>query len=116
MKLNASMIKTKTMIFSTSRTMHFQSIPLTIGGTVLKKSEDLDILGVIFDSNMSFEKHLRLVSRAASQRLGIMMNFCRVFNERSPLEIFWGFVLPVLEHNSIARCSAADTHLNYRAV
>ena len=29
------------------------------------------ILGMTFDSNMTFEKHLRSVSRAASQRLGI---------------------------------------------
>ena len=43
MKLNAS--KTKTMIVSRSRTMHPQSPPLTINGTVLKESDDLDILG-----------------------------------------------------------------------
>ena len=70
MKLNAS--KTKTMIVSRSRTMHLQSPRLTIGGTVLKKSNDLVILGVTFDSKMTFEKHLRSVSRAASQRLGIL--------------------------------------------
>ena len=50
--------------------MHIQSLPLTIDGTVLKESDDLDILGVTFDSRMSFEKHLCSVSRAASQRLG----------------------------------------------
>ena len=42
MKLNAS--KTKTMIVSRSRTMHPQSPPLTIDGTVLKESDDLDVL------------------------------------------------------------------------
>ena len=41
MKLNA--IKTK--MVSRSRTMHPQSPPLTIGGTVLKESDDLVILG-----------------------------------------------------------------------
>ena len=51
MKLNAS--KTKTMIVSRSRTMHPQPPPLTIGGTVLKESDDLVILGVTFDSNMT---------------------------------------------------------------
>ena len=66
MKLNAS--KIKTMIVSRSRTMHPQSPPLTIGGTVLKESDDLVILGVTFDSKMTFEQHLRSVSRAASQR------------------------------------------------
>ena len=70
MKLNAS--KTKTMIVTRSRTMHPQSRPLTIGRTVLKESDDLVILGVTFDSKMTFEKHLRSVSRAASQRLGIL--------------------------------------------
>ena len=57
MKLNAS--KTKTMIVSRSRTMHPQSSPLTIGGTVLKESDDLVILGVTFDSKMTFENHFR---------------------------------------------------------
>ena len=41
MKLNASM--TKTMIVSWLRTVHPLSPPLTIGGTVLKESDDLDI-------------------------------------------------------------------------
>ena len=66
MKLNAS--KTKTMIVSRSRTMYPQPTPLTTGRTVLKESDDLVILGVTFDK-VTFEKHLCLVSRAASQRL-----------------------------------------------
>ena len=43
MKLNAS--KTKTMIVSRSRTMHSQSPPLTIGGTVRKESDNLFYIG-----------------------------------------------------------------------
>ena len=46
--------------------------PITNDGTVLKESDDLDILGVTFDSKLTFEKHLRSVSKAASQRLGIL--------------------------------------------
>ena len=70
MKLNAS--KTKTMIVSRSRTMLPQSPPLTVGGTIVKESDDLVILGGTFDSKLTFEKHLDLVSRASSQRLGIL--------------------------------------------
>ena len=85
--------------------------PLTIGGTVLKESDDLVILGVTFDSKMSFEKHLRSVSRAASQRLGILRKSWRVLHDRSLLgRCFRGFVLPVLEYSAVW-CSAADTHL-----
>ena len=46
MKLNVS--ENKTMIISRSRIMHPQLPPLTIGGTVLKESADLVILGVTF--------------------------------------------------------------------
>ena len=70
MKLNER--KTKTIIVFRSCTMHSQLPPLSIGGTVLKESDDLVILGVTFDFKMIFEKHLCSVSRAASQRLGIL--------------------------------------------
>ena len=92
--------------------MHPQSPPLTIGGTVLKESDDPVILGVTFDSKMTFEKHLRSVFRAASQRLGILRNSRRVLHDRSLLgRCFRGFDLPVLEYYSAVWCSAADTHL-----
>ena len=108
MKLSAS--KTKTMIVS--RSMHPQSPPLTIGGTVLKESDDLVILGVTFDSKMTFQKHLRSVSRAASERIGILMKSWRVLHERSLLRrCLRGSVLPVLEYCSAVWCSAADIHL-----
>ena len=92
--------------------MHPQSPPLTIGGTVLKESDYLVILGVSYDSKMTFEKHLRSVSRAASQRLGILMKSWLVFHYRSLLgRCFRCFVLPVLEYCYAVWCSVADTHL-----
>ena len=110
MTLNAS--TTKTMIVSRSRTMHPQSPRLTIGGTVLKACDDLDILGVTFESKMAFEKHLRSVSRAASQRHGILRKYWQVFRDGSLLErCFCGFILTILDHCSERWCSATDIHL-----
>ena len=110
MKSNAS--NTKTMIVSRSSTMHPQSPPLTIDGTVLKESDDLVILGVTFDSKITFESHLHLVSRATSHRLGILRMSYRVFHDISLLErCFPGFVLSVLEYCSAVWCLAVDTHL-----
>ena len=109
MKLNAS--KTKTMIVSRSSTKHPQSNALTIGGTVPKESDDLVILGVTFDSKLTFEKHLHSISRAASQRLGILRKSREVFHDRLLGRCFRGFVLPVLEYCSAVWCPAADTHL-----
>ena len=76
---------------------------------MLQESDDLVVLGVTFDA---FEKHLRSVSRAASQRLGILRKSWQVFHDRLLLgRCFKGFVLPVLEYCSAVWCSAADTHL-----
>ena len=78
---------------------------------MLKESDDLDIFGVTFDSKMTFVKHPRSVSRAASQRLGILKSW-RVFHDKFLFaRCFRGFVLPELEYCSAVWCSAADTHL-----
>ena len=106
MKLNAS--QTKTMIVSRSRTVLPQLTPLNLDGTVLKESADLAIMGVTFDAKMTFEKHLRSVSSAAAQGLGIMRKSWQVFHDRSLLlRSFWSLVLPVLEFCSAVWCSAA---------
>ena len=93
--------------------MHPQPPALTIGRTVLKESDDLVILGVTFDSHMTFEQHLLSVSRAASShhRLDILRKSGQVFHDILLLgRCFHGFVLPVLEYCSAVWCSAADTH------
>ena len=102
MKLNAN--KTKTMIVSWSP-------PLNLCRTVLKESDDLDILRVTFDTKMTFEKHLRSVCRAASQRLGILKKSWPVFNDSILERCFRGIVPPVLEYCSVVWCSTADIHL-----
>ena len=53
--------KTKTTIVSRSRTVHphMQAPTINLGGTVLKESADLDILGVTVDAKMTFAKHHR---------------------------------------------------------
>ena len=48
------MNENKTKASTRSSTIHHQSPPLTTGGTVLKESDDLVILGVTFDSKMTF--------------------------------------------------------------
>ena len=109
MKLNES--KTKTMIVSRSSTMHRLSPALTICETLPKESDDLVIFGVTFDSKMAFEMHLRSVSRAASQRLGILKKSWLLHDRLLLGRCVRVFVLLVLEYCSPVWCSAADTNL-----
>ena len=76
---------------------------------MLKESVDLDILGVRFDSKMTFDKHLHSVCRAASQMFGILRKSW-LFHDRLLLgRCFWVFVLTVLEYCSAVWCLATDT-------
>ena len=77
---------------------------------MLKQSDDPDILGVTFDSKMTFE-NLRSVSRAASQSHGILKRSWLVFYDSLLIEgCFRNFVLPVLDYCSAVSCSAADIY------
>ena len=100
------------MIVSRSCTVHPQSTPLTLDGTVLTQCGDLVILGVTFDDTMTFQKHLRSVSSAAAQRLGITRKSWQAFHNRSLLlRFFFRFILLVLVYCPAVWCSAADSHL-----
>ncbi len=110
MKLNAE--KTKTMIISRSRTTLSPSPLLTLNNVILQESSDLCILGVNLDSKLTFERHIRSISKSVSQKLGIMRKTWGVFHNRELLaKCFYLFVLPVLEYCSPVWFSAADSHL-----
>ena len=110
MKLNAG--KINTMIVPMSCTVRPLLTPFTLGGTEQKESANLVILGKTFDGKMTLAKHLRSVSSATAQRLGIMGKFLYHDHDRSLLlRYFWSFVLPVLEYCSAVWCLAADSHL-----
>ena len=55
--------------------------PINYSRKCAEEYDDLVILGVTFDSKMTFEKHLRSVSRAASQQLGILRKSWQVFHD-----------------------------------
>ena len=95
MKLNSS--KTKTLLISRSRTSVPPHPPLHIGNTSLAESETLTILGVTFDSHLSFQQHLINVSANAARKLGIVRKVSYIFNNDSTnLTCFRSFVLPLL--------------------
>ena len=110
MKLNAS--KTKAVIVSRSSTMHPQSPPINYWRNWTEGVWWPCYIGSGIWFQDDLWEHLHLVSRAASERLGILRKSWRVFHDRSLLgRCFLGFVLPVLEYCSAMWCSADDTHL-----
>ena len=110
MKLNPS--KTQSMIISRSRTSDPPHPALSINNVVLANSSSLKILGVIFDSRLTFELHIRQMVSSASQKIGIIRKGFSLFHDNNINKVcFISFLLPILEYCAPVWSSAAQCHL-----
>ena len=105
--------KTKTLLICRSCTEVPPHPSLFIGNTSLAESECLTILGVTFDSLLTFQQHLMNVSTNAARKLGIVRKASNIYNnENTNLICFRSFVLPLLKYCSPVWMSAAARDLS----
>ena len=72
---------------------------LVIDGSVVLMASELEILGVILDSKLTFEKQVRAITATASMRVVILRKIMSVFRDVAIVaKCFWVFILPVLEY------------------
>ena len=110
MKLNPK--KTQSMIVSRSRTLNPSHPDLSIGNDVLVTCDSFKILGIMFDSKFTFEKHIRSISSSVAQKVGWLRKSYKIFGDHSVLKkCFNSFILPCLEYCSPVWSSAAPCHL-----
>ena len=111
MKLNPN--KTQSMIVSRSRTLIPNHPDLSIEDIILPTCDSFKILGVLFDSKFTFEKHIRTVSSSVAQKIGLLRKSFKIFGDPSVLKkCFNTFILPCLEYCAPAWASAANCHLH----
>ena len=94
--------KTKALVVSRSRTVNPpHGGDLVLSGVTICACPNLDIIGVNFDSKLTFEYHVRGIVSRVSQRFGILRLVKRIFVDTSVLlRCYFGFVLPLLEYCS----------------
>ena len=110
MTLNAK--KSKCLRVSRSRTSDLHLGELLVQNIPIKECTELDILGVKFDSKLTFEKHVRRIASSASQKLGLIRKANQVFKDGSiSATCLRSFILPLLEYCSHNWSSSADSHL-----
>ena len=111
MKLNPG--KTKSLIVSRSRTSTPQHGFYILDGIRIDNRASLKILGVEFDSKLTFESHLRSIASASSRNIGLLRMARRVFGDVDLLRrCFLAFILPSLEYCSSVWSSSAACHLS----
>ena len=88
---------------SRSRTVNPPHGDLVLSGVSSCACPNLNILGVKFDSRLTFEDHVRGIVTRVSQKIGILKLVKRVFVETSVLlRCYYAFVLPIL--SIVLRC------------
>ena len=106
--------KTKALKVNRSSTVNPPHGDLVFPGVSICASPNLDILGVKFDSRLTFEDNMRGIVSRVSQRIGILRLVKRVFvNTSVLLRCYSAFVLPILEYCSPVYGSAAECHFSF---
>ena len=77
--------KTKALVVSRSRTLNPPHCDLVLSGVSIRDGSNLDILGVNFDSKLTFEDHACGIVSRVSQRIGILRLVKRIFVDTSVL-------------------------------
>ena len=69
-----------------------------LSGVSIRVGPKLDIIGIKFDGNLTFEDHVRGIVSHVSQRIGFLRLVLHLFVDTSVLlRCYYAFVLPILE-------------------
>jgi hypothetical protein len=105
--------KTKSLIISRSRTVVPPHASLSFDGVPIEDRSVLRILGVEFDTKLTFEEHVRHVVTSTARKIGLLRLAHRVFdNVEIARRCFFAYILPCLEYCSVVWRSAAAGHLS----
>ena len=75
------------------------------------EEDEIKLLGVTFDRQLSFRSHLQNVSSKANQRLHFFKKVAPLLNVPGTLAVYKGFVRPTMEYSCLVWMSAYDTSL-----
>ena len=104
--------KTKALVVSRSRTVRPPHGDLDLSGVSICGSPNLDILGVKFDSKLTFEVHMRgIVSPCVSENWYFEVGEKYFVDTSVLLRCYFAFVLTILDYCSPVWGSAVEYHL-----
>ena len=98
-KLCINVLKSNYIIFCASQYKYTQSVPIILNDTNLDQAKDTKFLGIYIDENLSWKKHIDIITTKISKNIGVM-NRLKYFLPRSILlTLYNSFVLPYLNYS-----------------
>ena len=84
---------------------------LFLGGTKLQECEELDILGVNFQKNLSFSSHLDTIAEKAGTRMNMFRKAALYLDANGRSSVYKALPRRTMEYAPLAWMSASETHL-----
>ena len=114
-KISFEPSKSETLQISSSHREPWPTPALTFNGTIISDKSSLQLLGVSFDSTLSYRCHISSIAVRANQRQGLLKKSSPFLDCRSRDRVYKAFVRPAMEYCLLAWMGAAHTHLHQLA-
>ena len=87
--------------------------PLFLDGIQIPEISSIKVLGFVFDSSLTWQKHIDNFLSYGKQRLSQSYRCCSLFGCEDMATLYKSWIRPVLEYGSILYSGAALSHLNH---
>ena len=114
-KISFEPSKSQTLQISSPHREPWPTPALTFNDTVIFDKSSLQLLGVSFDSALSYRCHICSIAVRANQRLGLLKKASPFLDCRSRDRVYKAFVRPIMACCPLALMGAAHTHLHQLA-
>jgi Reverse transcriptase (RNA-dependent DNA polymerase) len=115
MKINRLSVNVKKCFVSsfTRKTSTFTFFPYNISGETIQRCEEINDLGVLFDSKVTFNKHIELICAKARRMYGFIIRTGRNFGNNSTLvALYKSLVRSQLEYATVIWSPFTQTQIN----
>ena len=93
--------------------MHFSNNSLiSLGDQVLSFENEHKFLGIVLDSKLKFDSHIRSVCRKVSKSIGILYKLKEYMSDRMLMNLYYSMIYPYLIYGNLIWGGTYSTHLN----
>ena len=86
-------------------------IKLFIGKEELEQKDTTKYLGIYFNNNLTWNKHLECIKRKLNRQIGVLRKIRKFMQEKTLKNIFNTFLKPYLEYGTLVWSGAPETYI-----
>jgi hypothetical protein len=97
-RLSLNVTKTNYIIFSKSKVLSANLLPLTINNTVIDRVYSLKFLGIVIDDKLSWSEHIKYIRGKISRSIGMLSCARKNLDRKTLIQLYYAFIYPYLSY------------------